>query len=280
MNTSKIFVIIGLVMIIATLASAQNDGELKAYIVDLEYVDGEVEIDSVIVSTVLSVNDEIVGDYKLDIASFDDEVLYTVRFDFPTEIAFSPPPPGTFDDTGKQITIPEAKPQETEQQEQFLTELFIPYFANGKEIKVYDINDVLVAEESVAHFADLCGDNVCQDFESYESCQVDCVSGSTDDYCDGVADGICDVDCSGVEDDVDCVVEDVVVQDSEEVVTTEEVGEDEVDSDSSNVMLFSLLAVIGVLVLGIVVFLKMRSGGSGDSGAVHQQQQSPDNLMP
>ncbi len=49
----------------------------------------------------------------------------------------------------------------------------------------------------------LCGDNRCVLGESYRNCPQDCPSGSSDYYCDGLKDGICDPDCQ-TEEDWDC----------------------------------------------------------------------------
>ena len=54
---------------------------------------------------------------------------------------------------------------------------------------------------------DLCNDNgVCESNkdENHLSCPNDCVSGTKDNYCDRVLDGICDVDCAIKELDIDC----------------------------------------------------------------------------
>ena len=55
----------------------------------------------------------------------------------------------------------------------------------------------------VSSFADTCGNGICEKHESYESCTKDCSSGSKDDFCDEVKDGICDPDCSS-KTDIDC----------------------------------------------------------------------------
>jgi len=50
-----------------------------------------------------------------------------------------------------------------------------------------------------------CGNNKCEymEGENYFICPEDCPSGSLDNYCDGLDDGICDPDCMGGE-DPDC----------------------------------------------------------------------------
>lgn len=48
-----------------------------------------------------------------------------------------------------------------------------------------------------------CGDGTCGFPENYLTCPEDCPSGSVDEYCDGVKDGICDPDCE-LGEDPDC----------------------------------------------------------------------------
>lgn len=52
---------------------------------------------------------------------------------------------------------------------------------------------------------DLCGNGFCEPKfgENYKACKQDCPSGSKDEYCDSLADGVCDPDCTKDE-DIDC----------------------------------------------------------------------------
>lgn len=43
--------------------------------------------------------------------------------------------------------------------------------------------------------ATTCGDGICRMPENFKTCPEDCPSGDIDDYCDGIADWICDPDC-------------------------------------------------------------------------------------
>ena len=52
----------------------------------------------------------------------------------------------------------------------------------------------------------ICGDGRCVLGENYKNCPTDCPSGSSDNYCDKVKDGICDPDCLPAE-DPDCKTE-------------------------------------------------------------------------
>ena len=73
--------------------------------------------------------------------------------------------------------------------------IYMPYNKNASRIEVYNPKNSKVMDIDVGSFADTCGDNICESQESYESCTKDCRSGSKDDFCDAVNDGICDPDC-------------------------------------------------------------------------------------
>src|SRR3989338_2882606 len=81
--------------------------------------------------------------------------------------------------------------------------VYVPHNKNAEKILVYNLNNSIVLDIDVSSFADTCGNNICEPYESYESCTRDCKSGSKDDFCDEVKDGICDLDCSS-KTDADC----------------------------------------------------------------------------
>jgi len=81
--------------------------------------------------------------------------------------------------------------------------LTLPYESNAKKILLKNQEDKELLSISTAQFADTCGNYICEDHESYETCPDDCRSGSEDDYCDEEQDGICDPDCINGE-DIDC----------------------------------------------------------------------------
>lgn len=67
---------------------------------------------------------------------------------------------------------------------------------DGSEVEVTELMGLILEETT-------CGDGVCGIPENYKTCPVDCPSGSSDGYCDGVKDGKCDPDCN-VKEDPDC----------------------------------------------------------------------------
>lgn len=79
----------------------------------------------------------------------------------------------------------------------FSYECAVCILANGEEIEVTKLMNASLKES-------ICGDGFCAILEeNYKLCPIDCVSGSEDNYCDKVSDGLCDPDCIS-EEDPDC----------------------------------------------------------------------------
>jgi len=255
--------VIAIFLILVTIVTSAYAAEQKTYVLTLNYDDGVVTLESLILTRGI-VNEPLASDegYRLELVSFDGTVLDSRRFDFNLEITGSALPEW-FDETGEQIYIPGEEGVETTLTET-TEEIITPYFSNAKQINIYNPDNGKILEVSVAHFADLCGDNVCQDAESYESCQADCRSGSADDYCDRVADNICDPDCSGpAYGDVDCVVEEEQTESLERDLSS--AREEKLILDESDVLegassindpkrlFFMLTGIIGILVTFVLV---------------------------
>lgn len=93
-------------------------------------------------------------------------------------------------------------------------QLFIPYYKNGKEIKII-AEDETPLSIGVSHFADTCNNGFCEEHENFISCKEDCLSGMDDSYCDKQLDSICDPDCT-VEEDIDCKIKEEKEKEAEE----------------------------------------------------------------
>lgn len=59
---------------------------------------------------------------------------------------------------------------------------------SGEEVEVTQLMGLSFDET-------ICGDGNCGTSENHSTCPADCASGDVDDFCDGLADGICDPDC-------------------------------------------------------------------------------------
>ena len=102
----------------------------------------------------------------------------------------------------------------------------------------------------VSSFANTCENGICDPYESYESCTMDCSSGGKDDFCDEVNDGICDSDCLGKA-DIDCKGKDTN-KTSEATATDggkqEEIEPSEQPKEKSNYLVW-ILSALGIVIL-------------------------------
>ena len=119
----------------------------KVYVLNLEYSYGKISVDNVYVKPGnISTEIEQTGDYKYELVSFKDEILYTSRFDIETSFMV-PPPLGS-----------RGPSQKVELKELSFT-LVVPYFENGKTINIYDPENNKVLSIDVGYFTDVCGDS-------------------------------------------------------------------------------------------------------------------------
>ncbi|MFH1316596.1 MAG: hypothetical protein ABII01_03695 [Candidatus Woesearchaeota archaeon] len=79
----------------------------------------------------------------------------------------------------------------------------LPYIDEAVTLVINDESLESPINISIIAFADLCGDNICQQKENTNICSIDCKSGYQDNYCDGYIDSRCDPDC-GSNEDPDC----------------------------------------------------------------------------
>lgn len=128
--------------------------------------------------------------FRCDVISVNDEVLFSFRFGVPN-IQCS----DSFGLNSEGGCV-------TKESGQF--SLAIPYYETGKLINIYDTNDKMVLSSDISDFAQLCGDNICEENENAGVCPSDCRSGVKDGICDRAKDGTCDPDCEKKQ-DVDCM---------------------------------------------------------------------------
>jgi Domain of unknown function (DUF333). len=70
----------------------------------------------------------------------------------------------------------------------FTYECAVCIVEDRKEVEVTELMNLSFIES-------VCGDETCGVPENFATCPQDCPSGELDEYCDGVADNLCDPDC-------------------------------------------------------------------------------------
>lgn len=136
--------------------------------------------------------------------------------------------------------------------------IYIPYNENAARIEVYNSKNSKIIDIDVGSFASTCGNKICEEHESYESCTKDCASGSKDDFCDGVVDGICDSDCPLKADD-DCEERfNETSEISETISKTDKIKELEFVEENSNYLIWVSLISISIVFVSLFLFVKKR----------------------
>lgn len=149
-----VYKILILIIVFVLFVSSVFAKEQRIYDLILKYDKGAVTKQSLIVTIGIfnEVKDQPENGYRLELKSFDNKILYSQKFNFDLTNAFSPPPKGTFDDEGRQISIPEQKIIILDEAE---IELIFPFSPDGKQIDIYDSSNKKILTISVAHFAEV-----------------------------------------------------------------------------------------------------------------------------
>lgn len=141
--------------------------------------------------------------------------------------------------------------------------IYMPYSENAARIELYNPKNSIVMDISVSSFANTCGNKICEEHESYESCTKDCKSGSKDDFCDEASDGICDPDCS-VKTDADCRNGEAKGNASiaaKQGFEEEQKSETQEINEKPNYLLWVLLVLAIVVIALSFLFIKKRKEG-------------------
>ena len=139
--------------------------------------------------------------------------------------------------------------------------IYVPYSKDAARIEIANPSNSTVMDLDVSSFADTCGNNVCEMHESYESCTKDCSSGSQDDFCDELNDGICDPDCSP-KTDADCklieqIKSNATLAAASKMPERSKTKQAEEPKEKPNYLIWILSASV-VVVIAILLFLLIR----------------------
>lgn len=151
MVMKKILIIVLLmVLTLPMVYSAQQ----KVYILNLKYDNGKITKESLIVTQgfFIEAKEQPETGYRLEVVSFEDKILYTRKFIFPT---FQKGPiPNESDILEREKYLPDITKKEPSILKKSSIELMIPYHKNAKLIRIYDSNDIKVLEINVSAFAE------------------------------------------------------------------------------------------------------------------------------
>ncbi len=159
-------------------------GQAESYLLSVDYNKDNYTVQGItlIKAQAPDQNSQVEKGFRCEIVSVNDEILYSLNFGAPN-IQCS-------DTFGKEASGGCTAKESGE------FSLQLPYFKTAKLISIYDQNDKMVLAADVSSFAQLCGDNICQENENALTCPQDCKSGIKDGICDRQIDGVCDPDCA------------------------------------------------------------------------------------
>jgi hypothetical protein len=162
----KYIFLIGLILAFSISAADAKLPE-QGYDINITYTDGKFYFNSVIINPSIDIENlkELGGDYYAEIISQYNKSIEKIYFSIPGAIIYDTFDPHTGSSSGGGII----KPNDTD----FIIQ--VPYYENAREIKIYDFYGFEMLSVPVSQLAkDLCGDGICQNYESAEKCPSDC----------------------------------------------------------------------------------------------------------
>lgn len=139
--------------------------------IHLYYEGGEIVLTGIdITDKGLSTSVSAEGDFRLDLVSLSDTVLYQLNFDF-----FFAVPEVSYEDGASQEAVSMSF-LEVGAIVRAEKSLAIPYFVDAKEIKIYDSKNTLKLSKNIEMYTKICGNSICEDSigEDNQNCPGDC----------------------------------------------------------------------------------------------------------
>ncbi len=192
MKKTKIIILIIFILLINSVIASP----LIIYNLDLNSNKENITLNK-LETKIIEIYKETNGNYKAKVISFNNKTLKVLDFDIPSQIFKE-----SFDENATPIGSEILPINNTN------FNLQLPYYENGKEIIIYNNKNQEKLKIDISMFSkNKCGNNICDISENYKNCQIDCISGSKDNYCDNINDNKCDPDCKK-ETNKDCEIND------------------------------------------------------------------------
>jgi len=138
--------------------------ENKVYLIDLNYDAGVLSLNDVVTKAGFppETPSQSTQAWRIDLISFQDQVLYSSTFDIPNVLLQVPPLEGEPAGGGPIIL------------ENLNFSIIVPYYPNGRDVNIFANNGTLVLSADVSQFASCNLDSICEHNENYQTCPEDC----------------------------------------------------------------------------------------------------------
>ena len=184
-NCTNALIVSVIVLSCLIIAIGSATATESSYILTLSYNKGAnnvvtTTIDSVSVEMAVPTAQEYSMDKRYTLKLYDafGEQVESFSFDFPTSLSVerkkecfqTDPTTGQTVYNNDGVCDPLPGYVELDSAKQYIV---LPYSPIGKDFKLYDKDNNLVATKSVADHMDYCGDGICSDSEDYDLCPID-----------------------------------------------------------------------------------------------------------
>ena len=169
-------VVIVLIALMSFLVIAQED--VKYYGIVLSGSGDSISIESFSLVSGPSRGSYDEAKYTIRLFSYSGIVLYEDKFDFNPRVTYAAPREW-FDEESNQVVFSDGNEASPGDVVSYKT-IFVPYFVNGKEIAIFE-GDKELDRIDVGKYATCNENGVCDSFESFDICNVDCVQEEVSD---------------------------------------------------------------------------------------------------